>query len=175
MRPFRWRDGVQVLKQLLKVVEGEGDAQSLAVACHDVGCFIQYFPAGKGIVTGVFTHSLSHLYADPLYLDVVPELYSCQGPSWSQKPFLQTCHSSRHSNMTACSYYYCQNSKLPDGPVQVAYLGVVSCRFHERGFSCTSCTWLGFVRLLHRGFMSAMLFMSAALFQACKLREKEYM
>lgn len=56
-----WRENIskfeekdfQVLKQLLKVVEGEGDAQTLAVACHDVGCFIQYFPAGKGIVTAL--------------------------------------------------------------------------------------------------------------------------
>lgn len=43
----------QVLKQLLKVVESEVDGQTLAVACHDVGSFIQYFPAGKGIVTAL--------------------------------------------------------------------------------------------------------------------------
>lgn len=61
VKPVRCCDGVQVLKQLLKVVQGEGDAQSLAVACHDVGCFIQYFPAGKGIVTGVSTHLICYL------------------------------------------------------------------------------------------------------------------
>ena len=55
-----WRENIarfeekdfQALKQLLKVVGGSSDPGTLAVACHDVGCFIHHFPAGKGIVTG---------------------------------------------------------------------------------------------------------------------------
>ena len=51
MGKFEEKD-FQVLRQLLKVVEDGGDAKTLAVACHDLGCFIQHFPAGKGIVCG---------------------------------------------------------------------------------------------------------------------------
>lgn len=55
-----WRENIarfeekdfQALKQLLKVVGGSSDPGTLAVACHDLGCFIHHFPAGKGIVTG---------------------------------------------------------------------------------------------------------------------------
>mmetsp|Transcript_19153 Transcript_19153/g.57841 ORF Transcript_19153/g.57841 Transcript_19153/m.57841 type:complete len:476 (+) Transcript_19153:322-1749(+) len=56
-----WRENIgkfeekdfQVLKLLLKLVDSSSDPRTLAVACHDLGCFIQHFPAGKGIVTSL--------------------------------------------------------------------------------------------------------------------------
>lgn len=43
----------QVLRVLLKLLETGRDGKTLAVGCHDLGCFITHYPAGKGIVTGV--------------------------------------------------------------------------------------------------------------------------
>lgn len=55
-----WRENVgqfeerdfQVLRVLLKLLESSREPRTLAVACHDLGQFITYYPAGKGVVTG---------------------------------------------------------------------------------------------------------------------------
>ena len=47
----------QVLRVLLKLLETSRDAKTLAVGCHDLGCFITHYPAGKGLVTGVLAHT----------------------------------------------------------------------------------------------------------------------
>lgn len=55
-----WRENVglfeerdfQILRVLLKLLESSRQPRTLAVACHDLGQFITYYPAGKGIVTG---------------------------------------------------------------------------------------------------------------------------
>jgi V-ATPase subunit H len=47
---FIWK--FQVLRVLLKLLETSRDAKTLAVGCHDLGCFITHYPAGKGLVTG---------------------------------------------------------------------------------------------------------------------------
>jgi len=58
------KDGFATLKQLLGILEGDGffdddqapaeDAStSLAVACNDVGFFVQYYPNGKKLVEGL--------------------------------------------------------------------------------------------------------------------------
>lgn len=54
-----WRENVclfeerdfQILRVLLKLLESSRQPRTLAVACHDLGQFITYYPAGKGIVT----------------------------------------------------------------------------------------------------------------------------
>lgn len=64
-----WRENIgkfeekdfQVLKLLLKLVDSSSDPRTLAVACHDLGCFIQHFPAGKGIVTCAHPPNYTHL------------------------------------------------------------------------------------------------------------------
>lgn len=63
---------------LLKLLETEREAKTLAVGCHDLGCFITHYPAGKGLVTGassifdctfVGTRSLSTQGASSLCID----------------------------------------------------------------------------------------------------------
>ena len=42
----------QILRVLVKLLEAGREPRTLAVACHDLGQFITYYPGGKGIVTG---------------------------------------------------------------------------------------------------------------------------
>jgi V-type H+-transporting ATPase subunit H len=54
-----WRENVghfeekdfQILRVLVKLLEAGREPRTLAVACHDLGHFITYYPGGKGIVT----------------------------------------------------------------------------------------------------------------------------
>ena len=48
---FQERDS-QMLRVLLKLLESSREPRTLAVACHDLGQFITFYPAGKSIVTG---------------------------------------------------------------------------------------------------------------------------
>eukprot|EP00252_Welwitschia_mirabilis_P022949 TRINITY_DN636_c0_g2_i1.p1 TRINITY_DN636_c0_g2~~TRINITY_DN636_c0_g2_i1.p1 ORF type:complete len:454 (-),score=90.49 TRINITY_DN636_c0_g2_i1:226-1587(-) len=53
-----WRENVnkfednnfQILNILLTILDGSNDPRTLAVACHDIAQFIQFHPAGRGIV-----------------------------------------------------------------------------------------------------------------------------
>ena len=55
-----WRENIghfeekdfQILRVLVKLLEAGREPRTLAVACHDLGNFITYYPGGKGIVTG---------------------------------------------------------------------------------------------------------------------------
>jgi len=40
------------------------DANMLAVACHDVGCFVRAHPPGKGSVDSVLTQTAARVKAD---------------------------------------------------------------------------------------------------------------
>ena len=59
-----WRENVghfeekdfQILRVLVKLLEAGREPRTLAVACHDLGHFITYYPGGKGIVTGERLH-----------------------------------------------------------------------------------------------------------------------
>jgi hypothetical protein len=51
---------LQVLRVLLKLLETSRDAKTLAVGCHDLGCFITHYPAGKGLVTGAPPQHSAH-------------------------------------------------------------------------------------------------------------------
>jgi len=57
--PAFWRENInkfedsdfQVLRILITILDTSGDSRALAVACYDISQFIQYHPAGRGIVT----------------------------------------------------------------------------------------------------------------------------
>ena len=70
VRPLQeqfWRENVghfeekdfQILRVLVKLLEAGREPRTLAVACHDLGQFITYYPGGKGIVTGGMRTRLS--------------------------------------------------------------------------------------------------------------------
>ena len=69
-----WRENVgqfeekdfQVLRVLIKLLEARAEPRTLAVACHDLGQFITYYPAGKGIVTGVWPAAWACVPPSPL-------------------------------------------------------------------------------------------------------------
>ncbi len=48
---FKEKD-FQILRVLVKLLEAGREPRTLAVACHDLGQFITYYPGGKGVVTG---------------------------------------------------------------------------------------------------------------------------
>ncbi|CAM6042900.1 unnamed protein product [Sphagnum compactum] len=56
--PVFWRDNItkfadndfQVLRVLITIVDNSRDTRTLAVACHDITQFIEYHPAGRGII-----------------------------------------------------------------------------------------------------------------------------
>jgi len=50
----------QILRVLVKLLEAGREPRTLAVACHDLGQFITYYPGGKGIVTGGTRHAPQH-------------------------------------------------------------------------------------------------------------------
>ena len=64
-----WRENVghfeekdfQILRVLVKLLEAGREPRTLAVACHDLGQFITYYPGGKGVVTGEARQLLSML------------------------------------------------------------------------------------------------------------------
>jgi len=57
--PVFWRENInkfedndfQVLRILITILDTSGESRALAVACYDISQFIQYHPAGRGIVT----------------------------------------------------------------------------------------------------------------------------
>ncbi|KAL5990803.1 hypothetical protein ACLOJK_011707 [Asimina triloba] len=61
--PMFWRDNVtnfeesdyQILRVLITILETSSDPRTLAVACYDLSQFIQYHPAGRGIVNDLKT------------------------------------------------------------------------------------------------------------------------
>ncbi|EEB09731.1 V-type ATPase V1 subunit H [Schizosaccharomyces japonicus yFS275] len=43
-------DDSAVLKQLINILQNPQDVKSLAVACHDIGCYLQHYPEGRSFV-----------------------------------------------------------------------------------------------------------------------------